>query len=38
MQNNGVNKGILHFLGARIWAPMLVYCYENLTGYITEFI
>ena len=35
MQNNSINKSIFHFLGARIWAPMLVYRYENPSGYIT---
>ena len=35
MQNNSVNKCIFHFLGARIWAPMPVYWYENPSGYVT---
>ena len=35
MQNNSANKGIFHFLGARIWVPMPVYWYENRPGYIT---
>ena len=33
MQNNVVNQDIFHFLGARISAPMLVYRYENPSGY-----
>ena len=36
MQNNSVNRGILHVLGTRIWAPMLVYLYENPSGYVTD--
>ena len=36
MQNNNVNKGIFHFLGTTIWAPMQVYQYENPSGYITD--
>ena len=35
MRNNSANKGIFHFLGARIWVPMPVYWYENCPGYIT---
>ena len=35
MQNNSVNKSIFHFLGTRIWVAMLVYQYENPSGYIT---
>ena len=35
MQNNSVNKCIFHFLGARIWAPMLGYRHENPSGYVT---
>ena len=35
MQNNSANKGIFHFLGARIWVSMPVYWYENRPGYIT---
>ena len=34
MQNNSVDKSIFHFLGARIWAPMPVYQYENCSGYV----
>ena len=36
MQNNSVNKGTFHSLGARIWVPMPVYQYENPSGYVTE--
>ena len=36
MQNNSVNECIFHFLGARIWAPIPVYRYENPSRYITE--
>ena len=36
MQNNSVSKSIFHFLGARIWTPMPVYCYENPSGYVRE--
>ena len=34
MQNNSVDKSIFQFLGARIWAPMPVYQYENCSGYV----
>ena len=34
MQNNSVNKGIFNFLGARIWAPMPVYWYENRSEHV----
>ena len=34
MQNDSVNKGILNFLGARIWVPMLVYWCKNCSGYV----
>ena len=36
MQNNSVNKGIFYFLGARIWAPMLLYWHENPSGYVSD--
>ena len=32
MQKDSANKGIFHFLGARIWAPMPAYWYENRSG------
>ena len=35
MQNDSVNKGIFHFLGDRIWPPMLLYRYENCSEYVT---
>ena len=35
IQNQVVNKGIFHFLGTRIWAPMPVYRYENPSRYVT---
>ena len=35
VQNNSVNKCIFYFLGARIWVPMPVYRYENLSGYVS---
>ena len=35
MQSDSVNKGIFHFLGAKILASIPVYRYENPTGYIT---
>ena len=38
MQNNSVNKIIFHFFGTRILAPMLVYWYENPSGYVSEMI
>ena len=41
MQNNSVNvkvKGIFHFLGTRIWVAMLVYWYENSSGYVTGYL
>ena len=37
MESNSVNKGIFHFLGARIWVPMPVYWYENPSGYVTVY-
>ena len=37
IQNNSVNKGIFHFLEARIWVPMPVYRYENPSGYVTVY-
>ena len=36
MQNDKVNEGITHFLGARIWVSMLVYWYGNPSGYVTD--
>ena len=36
MQNNSVNKGIFHFLGATIWVPMPVYWYENPSANVTD--
>ena len=33
---NSVNKVIFNFLGARFWTPMLVYWYENCSGYVTD--
>ena len=36
MQNKSVNKGIFHFWGGRIWAPVSVYQYENCSGYVTD--
>ena len=38
MQNNSVNKGIFYFLGGKIWVPMLVYWYENLSGYVMDYV
>ena len=38
MQSNSVNKGIFHFLGARIWVHMPVYRYKNPSGYFTAYI
>ena len=34
MQSNSVNKGIFYFLGGKIWVPMLVYQYENPSGFV----
>ena len=37
MQDNSVNKSIFHFLGTRIWAPVLsVYQHEDSSGYFTD--
>ena len=36
MQDNSVNKGTFHFLGATIWASMSGYQYENPSGYIFD--
>ena len=36
MQKKCVNNGIFNFFGTRIWAPMLVYRYENPSGYVIE--
>ena len=38
MQNNSVNKGIFHFLDAKIWVSISVYRYENPSGYVTGYI
>ena len=36
MQNDKVNEGTIHFLGARIWVSMPVYWYENPSGYVID--
>ena len=36
IENIAVNQNIFSFSGARIWALITVYQYENPSGYITE--
>ena len=36
IENITVSQDIFPLLGARIWVPILVYRYENPSGYVTE--